>query len=228
MKSQDKIFSTKYETYVEHPRYGRRPHYTGLNPNPYDLKVQLHPNATNVHELQKRAVQVFGKKLNYMIPLEKFTPKEPPRISGTAIKAEPSLQNQPTVPVTHYFDVERVCRDCKQPFIFFAQEQKYWYETLKFPLDSDCVRCPKCRKTERFLARTRATYERLAGIKIRDWKDNLKMAGSALTLIESGIFGNRVIQTIRRLLRTVPETERTQNDYLDLIMRLKQLEKQSQ
>ena len=223
MKSRAKAFSTKYDAYVEHPRYGKRPHSTGLNPNPYDLKVRLHPNATNVHELQKRAIRVFGKKLDFMTPLEKFTPRELDRISGTAIKADPSLQNHPTVPVTHYFDVERVCRDCKRHFIFFAEEQKYWYETLKFPLDSDCVRCPKCRKTERFLARTRATYERLAGTTIRNWKENLTMAGSALTLIENGIFGNRVIQTVRRLLKTIPETERTQSEYLDLAMRLKQL-----
>ncbi|MEO6035527.1 MAG: zinc-ribbon domain-containing protein [Verrucomicrobiota bacterium] len=227
MKSREKFFSTKYDDYVKHPRYGHRPRYTGLNPNPYDLNIQLHSNATNVRELQKRAVQVFGKKLGYMTPLEQLTPKEPARISNTAIRAEPGLQNHPTLPVTHYFDVERVCRDCKRPFIFFAEEQKYWYETLKFPLDSDCVRCPNCRKTERFLARTRATYERLAGTKNRNWKDDLKMAGSALTLVENGLFGGRVIQTIRRLLKTAPENERVKNDYLNLAMRLKQLEKQN-
>jgi len=227
MKSRDKAFDSKYDAYVEHPRYGRRPRYTGLNPNPYDLNVELHSNATNIHELQKRAVQVFGKKLGYMTPLEEMTPKEPARISGTAIKAEASLQNHPTLPVTYYFDVERVCRDCKRPFIFFAEEQKYWYETLKFPLDSDCVRCPKCRKTERSLARTRATYEQLAGIKGRDWKDDLKMASNALTLIENGVFGNRVVQTVRRLLKTTPEPEKSKDNYLNLAMRLKQLGKQN-
>jgi len=227
MKSRGKIFESKYDSYVEHPRYGCRPRFTGLSPDPNDLKVQLHSNATNVHELQKRAVQVFGKKLGYMTRLEKMTPKEPVRISGTAIKAEPSLQNHPTVPVTHYFDVERVCRDCKQPFIFFAEEQKYWYEALKFPLDSDCIRCPKCRKTDRFISRTRATYEQLAGKTDRDWKDDLRMASSALTLVEDGLFGNRVIQTIRRLLKKIPEASKTQNAYLNLVARLKLIGKQS-
>lgn len=223
MKSRDKAFDTKYDAYVEHPRYGRRPRYTGLDLNPYDLKVQLHANATNVHELQKRALQVFGKKLGYMTPLERITPKTPFRIPGTAIKADPSKQNQPTVPVTHYYDVERVCRNCRQPFIFFAEEQKYWYETLRFPLDSDCIRCPSCRKAERFLARNRATYERLAAMKERDWKDNFKMAGSALTLVENGVFGSRVIQTIRRLLKTIPESERSEIGYLSLLARSKQV-----
>jgi hypothetical protein len=227
MKSRKKHIEDKYDSHVEHPRYGRRPRFTGLNPNPYDLEVQLHPNATNVHELQRRAVQVFGKKLDYMTPLEKITPKAPARISATAIKAEPGSQNFPTLPVSHYFDVERVCRDCRRPFIFFAEEQKYWYETLKFPLDSDCVRCPECRKTERFLARTRATYEQLAGIKERNWKDDLKMAGSALTLVENGVFGSRVVQTIRRLLKRVPDANKNENGYLNLMERLKMVGKQS-
>lgn len=227
MKSRDKIYSDKYDDYVEHPRYGRRPRYTGLNPSPNDWKVQLHFNATNVHELQKRVVRVCGKKSGFLASLEKITPKEPKRIANTAIKAEPDLQNQPTVPVTHYFDMERICRNCQKPFIFFAEEQKYWYETLKFPLASDCVRCPKCRKTERALARTRATYERLAGIKSREWRDDLKMAGCALVLIENGVFGNRVIQTVRRLLKTTPESDRAQSDYWDLMMRVKQLGKKN-
>ncbi|MEK7781116.1 MAG: zinc-ribbon domain containing protein [Verrucomicrobiota bacterium] len=227
MKSKDKIPNKKYDAYVEHPRYGRAPHYTGLNVNPYDLNVQLHSNATNVHELQRRAVQVFGKKLDFMTPVEQIMPKTVARIPGTAIPADPSRQNRPTVPVTHYYDIKKVCRDCKEPFIFFAEEQRYWYETLQFTLDADCVRCPKCRKTERSLARTRATYERLAGMKERNWKDDLKMAGSAMTLVENGVFGNRIVQTIRRLLKTTPEIERAKGDHLDLVTRLKQLGKQS-
>jgi len=223
MKSRDKAFDKKYDAYVAHPRYGRRPHYTGLNPNPYDLKVQLHSNATNVHELQKRAVQVFGKKLGYMTPLEKITPQQLPRISGTAINADPKRQNQPTVPVTHYYDVERVCRNCKQPFIFFAKEQKYWYETLRFPLEADCVRCPECRKKEQFLARSRAAYEKLAVVTTRDWKDNLKMASYALTLVEHGIFHDQVVERIRALLKTIPESERKKESFQDLVNRLKKL-----
>ncbi len=227
MKSRDKVFDKKYDTYVEHPRFGRRPRCTGVNPGPYDFRVNFHPNATSIHEIQKRCVRLTGKRLGFLKELEAITLQELPRIAGTAVKAEPEKQNQPTIPVTHYFDVERLCRDCKRPFIFFAEEQKYLYETLKFPLNSDCVRCPNCRKTERLLARTRATYERLAGTKRRNWKDDLKMAGSALTLVENGIFGSRVIQTIRRLLKTTPETERTKDEYLELAMRLKRLGRQN-
>jgi hypothetical protein len=223
MKSREQAADKRYDIYVEHPRFGRRPRFTGLNPSPFDSKVRLHPNATTVREIQKRA-ELAGVKMDYLSQLATLMPKEPARIKGTAIKADPSKQDHPTVPHTHYFDVEKICRDCQSPFIFFAEEQKHWYEALHFPLDSDCVRCSACRKTVQFLDRNRSAYERLAGMKNREWKDNLKMAKSALVLVENGIFGHRVIQKIRRLLKTVPEFEKTDVGYEALLKRVKQAE----
>jgi hypothetical protein len=149
------------------------------------------------------------------------------RIPGTALKANPDKQNHPTVPVSHYYDIEKVCRDCERHFIFFAEEQKYWYETLQFPLDSDCVRCSDCRKTDQFLSRNRSSYERLANSKHRDWKDNLKMAKSALTLVENGVFGSKVVQKIRRLLKSVPDSEKINIGYESLLKRLRLVERKS-
>ena len=223
MKSREKVFDQKYDDYVEHPRYGRVPRYTALNPNPYDPAVQLHSNATNLHEIQKRAKRILGKELGFLTGFEGITPTELPRIAGTAVHANPSKQNAPTVAVTHYYDLEKVCRSCKRPFIFFAEEQQYWYETLRFPLHADCVRCPECRKKERTLVSKRATYEKLAVTTKRDWRDNVKMADCALTLVEHGVFQDRVIERIRALLKTVPETERQEEYYQDLVRRLKQL-----
>jgi hypothetical protein len=225
MKSKDKSLDKKYDAYVEHPRYGKRPRFTALNPDPHDPVVNFHWNATNVHEIQKRVQRIFGKKDDILKPLEEIMPRALPRVPCTAIKADTSKQKHPTVPVTHYYDLERVCRSCKRPFIFFAEEQKHWYEELHFPLEADCVKCPECRKKEQSLARNRATYERLSGVKNRDWNDNLKMAGCALILLENGVFGNRVVQSIRALLKTVPETERDGNSYSDIIARLRQLER---
>ena len=224
MKLRDKAFDKKYDAYVEHPRYGRYPRHTALNPNPYDLAVQLHWNATNIHEVQKCARLIVGKRLGFLTELEGIAPKGLPRIAGTAIQANPSKQNAPTVPVTHYYDLERVCCSCKRPFIFFAEEQQYWYEAVQFPLDADCVRCPECRKKERFFANNRATYEKLAVTAKRDWKENLKMPGCALTLVEHGIFHYRVAERIRALLKTVPEMGRQQETYQELVQRLRQLE----
>ncbi len=64
-------------------------------------------------------------------------------------------------------------------------------------------------------------------MKDRKWEDNLKMAKSALILIENGVFGNRVIQTVRRLLKTVPESEKSDVGYEALFKRVKQAEMKS-
>jgi len=226
MKSPIPESEKKYESYAKHPRYGQRPRRTGLNPSPHDGNVRLHPNATTVHEIQKNAARA-GVKLPFLEQLVRISPKEPTRIPGTAIKANPEKQNHPTVPVSHYYDIEKVCRNCERHFIFFAEEQKHWYETLRFPLDSDCVRCLDCRKTEQFLSRNRSAYERLVNSKHRDWKDNLKMAKSALTLVENGVFGSKVLQKIRRLLKTVPDSEKINIGYEPLLKRLSLVERKS-
>ena len=96
-----------YSKFVDHPRYGHQPRVTGLNPDTNYADVFLHWHS--------------GKEY---------------RIPNTAIPADLSRQAKATVPVTHYFDVRRQCRDCGRPFIFFAEEQKYWYEELKFKLDA--------------------------------------------------------------------------------------------
>jgi hypothetical protein len=220
MKSRDK----KYDAYVEHPRYGKRPRFTALNPSPYDPKVSLHTNATSLREIEKHYRLITGKGFAFLENLEAagIDSKKVARIAGTAIGADTSRQNT-AFAVTHYYDVERVCQACKRPFIFFAEEQRYWFETLQFPLHSDCIRCPNCRKTERFLARNRATYEKLLADKNRDWKDTLIMAGSALVLVEHGVFHSRVLERIRAALKTVPEKYRSTRLFEDVVRRLKQL-----
>ena len=106
-----------FRAYVEHPRYGKLPRFTGLNhdPNRYGNFIHWHSNRDC-------------------------------RIPDTAILADITRQHPATVHVTHYYDVKRVCRDCKRQFLFFAEEQKYWYEELGFRLEADCVRCCDCRK----------------------------------------------------------------------------------
>lgn len=52
-------------------------------------------------------------------------------------------------PYFAYRDTSATCRDCREPFVFKASEQKFWYETLKFTLSSWPVRCVACRKAVR-------------------------------------------------------------------------------
>ena len=109
-----------------------------------------------------------------------------------------------TVPVTHYFDAKRECADCGKPFIFFAAEQKYWYEELGFPLESDCVRCVVCRKKQQGLELNRQRYEELFHVQERTSAQNLEMAEYALSLVEAGVFGKRQLERVRATLKKVP------------------------
>lgn len=63
----------------------------------------------------------------------------------SAILADLSRQNFSTFPRGYYVDMLAVCRTCDRPFLFFAREQRYWYEELHFYIDTDCVHCPACR-----------------------------------------------------------------------------------
>lgn len=127
------------------------------------------------------------------------------RIPKTAVQANTSKQRPATFHVTHYFDLERKCRDCGRHFIFFAAEQKHWYEELQFGLDSDCVRCAPCRKQVQGIERTRRQFEELFHIEDRSADQSLTMAECVLDLIENNIFAQRQTERVRMLLNQLPE-----------------------
>ena len=82
----------EYATYIKHPRYGRGPRFTALNPETvYGGDVFIHWHSS-----------------------------KDCRIPNTAIAADLTKQMPATVPVTHYYDVKRQCVDCGKGFIFFA------------------------------------------------------------------------------------------------------------
>ena len=70
--------------------------------------------------------------------------------SGRALR--PNLSKQAcgmASPIRAYYSWSRTCRDCEVVFDFSATEQRYWYETLGFVVDSAPVRCPACRRRQR-------------------------------------------------------------------------------
>lgn len=175
----------EFHDYVVHPRYGQRPRLTGLHPvrpatfGPGDPLVKFHWHSP-----------------------------EPERIPNTAVAADVSLQVFTTFPVTHYFDVRRVCHDCRRPFLFFADEQKHWYEELGLSIEADCIRCVDCRKQQQGIARRRETYERLFHVEQRTPEEDLEMAECCLALIEASVFSRRQTERVRMLLRRVPAKAR--------------------
>ena len=185
----------EFDNYVEHPRYGRYPHFTGDNPD----------------------TTIGGEVFIHWHSPENL------RIPDTAIKADLSKQQEATIPVTHYYDVRRVCRDCNRPFIFFAREQKHWYEELGFGLDSDCVRCVPCRKKQQGLAQKQERYEELFHVPDKTPEQILEMAQCSLSLIEDGVFNPRQGDRIRHLLKQIPDDcdEKTRTSLKAIRERLK-------
>ena len=165
-----------YADFVAHPRYGRRPRLTGLDPIPDPLgRVYLHWHSP------------AGIRIPY-----------------TAIAADLSRQPRATIPVTHYFDAKRECRDCQRPFLFFAEEQKYWYEELGFALESDCVRCIECRQAQRGLEQKRERYAELLHVRDRTLEQDLELADCCLALVEARVFRERPLERVRAILNRLP------------------------
>jgi len=69
--------------------------------------------------------------------------------SGKAVTANPEAQVYSYQPHFAYWSTEHSCRNCDCNFLFQVTEQRYWYESLKFNLNSVPVNCPECRKTVR-------------------------------------------------------------------------------
>lgn len=184
-----------YQDYAEHPKYGRGPRFTGQNPK---------------DDWQN------GVYLGW---------SDPNRIPDTAIAADTVQQVPRPLHITHYFDVKRRCRDCKRKFIFFAEEQKYWYEELGFPPEASCARCVDCRKIQRGYKALQSSYENLLKKPDRLEAEMLELATCALTLIESGWFGNRTINRVRFFLNSIPSNSdvRNQDKFRDLKERVARL-----
>ncbi len=186
----------EFASYVEHPRYGRYPHYTGENPQNDYVDIHLH----------------WRLKSEGCIP-------------NTAIAADLSRQSEALFPVTHYYDEKRICRNCNRPFIFFAREQKYWYEDLGFVLDADCVRCTDCRKKEQWLIRQKQIYDSLFHNADRTEDETLEMAGCCLTLIEEGIFTMKQEKQVKTLINSINKSDTQQcAEFLERLKVLKSAE----
>ncbi len=129
----------------------------------------------------------------------------------SAILADPEKQNYSVIPRVLYVDMKKTCRDCGRSFIFFAKEQKYWYEKLKFTIDADCVRCPECRRSERTLRRR---FDRYSQSVISTELDDAAFAtliDDALFLWEHDLLKNKQkLFRLRKLARTrIPDHKAT-------------------
>ena len=146
--------------FVPHPRYGSVPHTSG------------------VVVAEQKIRESFWRLRN-----ETLFPE-------SVLVAAPERQNYSVFPRLYYVDVLRECRTCKRPFIFFAKEQRYWFETLKFYVDADCVQCPDCRRESRSVQHRLRRYSDLMREQSRTPAQLQKLVDDATHLFAHGLLGN--------------------------------------
>ena len=89
-----------------------------------------------------------------------------------------------------YADVVRQCAACARPFMFYANEQRYWFETLLMPADVECKHCVPCRRQARRVKAAHARYQAAVHAPRLDAKDMKTFVDDALLLFEVGAVRN--------------------------------------
>jgi hypothetical protein len=181
---------------VPHPRYGDKPWVTGV-----DFQGQRHGG--------------FVKDPSWKYSNERVIP-------NTGVIANITKQRHGTIPIYVYYDVLKRCVDCDRPFIFYADEQKFWFETLGFAIDANCIRCTECRKKQQAKERSNKEYQRLVNLGEKTWLDYLNLANGALDLAEDGKM--EALDRIRGFINRIPEEERHRVQYRQLVQRMKRVE----
>jgi Probable zinc-ribbon domain len=127
----------------------------------------------------------------------------------SVIPANVKRQNFSTFARVYYVDMLEVCRACERPFLFFAREQRHWYEVLRFYIDADCSHCADCRRKGRDLRRCFLRFsERIARIEELDKRELGTLVSDAVLLWEAGILRNEQrLRTLRNCARRrIPES----------------------
>ena len=105
-------------------------------------------------------------------------------------------------PYFAFFDVELNCEDCQNKFIFSASEQQFWYEKLKFWVQSRPKRCKNCRKIRRQIKKSKIELQKLLEHHDRDNPIDLAMLAGLYFDIKShdkgSIFLRRAVNMAKR------------------------------
>lgn len=134
------------------------------------------------------------------------TPRPKHFILDTAVRANIAKLPYTIIAIEFYHDLKRVCRICNQKFIFFAEEQQYWYEDLKLPLHADAINCVKCRRETRKLKNLKLRYDDLIHQK-RTPVESYELIENAIVLIEEGVFTKKIISNLKYIIRSEPDMD---------------------
>jgi hypothetical protein len=91
-------------------------------------------------------------------------------------------------PVLVFGPLDKVCRDCREPFVWTAREQKHLAETLRLFIDATTVRCGPCRRARLTLERARKVYAEAlrAAETAPDAASCLAAARAAVDVVDAG------------------------------------------
>lgn len=130
----------------------------------------------------------------------------------TVLVADPSKQNFAMYPREYYVDILRKCRKCSRPFIFFALEQRYWFETLQFYVDADCVLCPSCRRESQVIRRRLRRYSDMMSKSVKTRKELMFLVDDGAFLLAQGVLRNlNNLGSLKNMaLKSIPEYPGTQ------------------
>jgi hypothetical protein len=152
---------------VPHPRYGSAPRPSGISVAEAEIRNGF-----------------WGLRHDEIYP-------------ETVLVADTSRQSYCIYPRRYYVDILRHCRQCGRDFLFFALEQKYWFETLQFYVDADCVYCPECRRQTQTLRRCLRRYSDLRRKADLTRKELMTLVDDAAFLLTRGVL--RDINTLGRI-----------------------------
>ncbi|WP_257325768.1 zinc-ribbon domain-containing protein [Pseudoalteromonas rhizosphaerae] len=118
----------------------------------------------------------------------------------TATPAAIEKQSYCVYPRQLYVDIEEQCVDCHRAFIFFAKEQQYWFEELKFWIDAHAIKCFECRKKSRAINQLQIIYANLIIKEHITLEETQLLKSSAQQLFESGVIKKiNKINAIRKM-----------------------------
>ena len=140
---------------------------------------------------------------------------------STAVRADVTQQSFCVCPRHWYIDAAFECSRCGESFVFTADEQKFWYEELKFWIDSLPRECAKCRKELRALKALQQEYDRdiASALSKRTSVDQKQRLVAVIEAIEAG--GVKLAQTAtenrRILLSQIEKARRHQGGTVDRV-----------
>ncbi len=125
----------------------------------------------------------------------------------SGLQADLTRQTPATVQRDIYYDVVTRCVDCARYFVFYAREQKYWYEELNFPLCADCIRCCECRHAARDIRERFQRFELLRNQDTMTDDEVATLAEDTAILWNHGIVTreNKARQILNQAAKRIPD-----------------------